>query len=125
MLRRGFVVGPNSGIYSGADRSGIPSTSASTVEGSGDDSDADGTETDAGTGTDTGTGTDDGTTKLDVVPEDTGDTAIDEGCGKIDFLFVIDNSASMLGEQESLIQSFPGFISEIVDVTGARTSTSW
>jgi hypothetical protein len=35
------------------------------------------------------------------------------GCGKIDFLFVIDNSGSMQDEQENLIRSFPGFIDTI------------
>jgi len=36
-----------------------------------------------------------------------------EGCKGIDFLFVIDNSGSMLNEQEALVASFPGFISAI------------
>lgn len=35
---------------------------------------------------------------------------IGEGCQKVDLLFVVDNSESMLGEQENLIGSFPGFI---------------
>lgn len=34
----------------------------------------------------------------------------DEGCTKVDLLFVIDNSESMSGEQANLIASFPGFI---------------
>ena len=117
-----------SGIYSGASSSGIPSTSANTMEGSGEDSDGiDATDTDAETNASTNGdgdgdgdgGTEDGT-KYDIIPEDTGETTLDEGCGKIDFLFVIDNSASMEEEQESLIQSFPGFISEIQDVTSAQ-----
>jgi hypothetical protein len=117
--------GNGSNIYTGATDSGIPSTSASTAEGSGDDSEGgDGTDTntdaDADADSETETGNDDDTTKYDIAPEDTGDTAIDEGCGKIDFLFVIDNSASMQEEQENLIQSFPGFIGEIVDVTEAQ-----
>ncbi|HWB76765.1 MAG TPA: hypothetical protein VG755_17485 [Nannocystaceae bacterium] len=33
-----------------------------------------------------------------------------EGCTKVDFLFVIDNSSSMGDEQDSLITSFPGFM---------------
>ncbi len=33
-----------------------------------------------------------------------------EGCHKVDFLFVIDNSSSMGDEQDSLITSFPGFM---------------
>jgi hypothetical protein len=42
------------------------------------------------------------------------------GCTKIDFLFVIDNSGSMQDEQDNLIASFPGFISEIQDVVMAH-----
>ncbi|MBX7081655.1 MAG: hypothetical protein K1X88_20805 [Nannocystaceae bacterium] len=33
-----------------------------------------------------------------------------EGCHKVDFLFVIDNSSSMGDEQDALITSFPGFM---------------
>ncbi|MBC8069825.1 MAG: hypothetical protein IAG13_15920 [Deltaproteobacteria bacterium] len=36
-----------------------------------------------------------------------------EGCQKVDFLFVIDNSGSMSDEQDSLIASFPGFMQTI------------
>jgi hypothetical protein len=36
-----------------------------------------------------------------------------EGCKKVDFLFVIDNSSSMGDEQNSLITSFPGFMTTI------------
>lgn len=48
----------------------------------------------------------------------TGDTEAEtkgseEGCRKVDFLFVIDNSGSMGGEQDNLIASFPGFIDTI------------
>jgi hypothetical protein len=35
------------------------------------------------------------------------------GCTKIDFLFVVDNSGSMAREQESLSNSFPGFMQVI------------
>lgn len=35
------------------------------------------------------------------------------GCEKVDFLFVIDNSASMEDNQAALIKSFPGFIAAI------------
>ncbi len=38
---------------------------------------------------------------------------VDEACGAVDFLFVIDNSGSMLDEQMNLVASFPGFISAI------------
>lgn len=43
----------------------------------------------------------------------------DAGCGKIDFLFVIDNSGSMQDEQQNLIRSFPGFIDTIRNAVGA------
>jgi hypothetical protein len=36
-----------------------------------------------------------------------------EGCTKVDFLFIIDNSGSMADEQDNLTNSFPGFISGI------------
>lgn len=41
------------------------------------------------------------------------------GCDKVDLLFVIDNSVSMLDEQENLVQSFPGFIAEIQRLVAA------
>lgn len=37
-------------------------------------------------------------------------------CDKIDLVFVVDNSASMYDEQQSLLASFPSFIAEIEDV---------
>jgi hypothetical protein len=57
--------------------------------------------------------------KLDVAPIDTegmvsgGEGGTGEGCEKVDFLFVIDGSGSMGDNQDSLIASFPGFISSI------------
>ncbi len=36
-----------------------------------------------------------------------------EGCEKVDFLFVIDNSSSMGDNQQNLVTSFPGFIDAI------------
>jgi len=59
-----------------------------------------------------------GLPKLDVGVEETteGTTGSEEkGCRKVDFLFIIDNSGSMADEQQSLIASFPGFISAIKD----------
>ncbi|MCA9709711.1 MAG: VWA domain-containing protein [Myxococcales bacterium] len=41
---------------------------------------------------------------------------IDDECGNVDFLFVIDNSGSMAGEQASLIANFPAFIDGIQTV---------
>jgi hypothetical protein len=42
-----------------------------------------------------------------------GDEAGEEGCQKVDFLFVIDSSNSLKEEQAQLIGSFPGFVAEI------------
>jgi hypothetical protein len=57
--------------------------------------------------------------KLDTVPDDEGQgtaesgDASEEGCKKVDLLFVIDNSGSMADEQINLVNSFPAFIDEI------------
>jgi hypothetical protein len=72
----------------------------------------------AAEGTDSATG--------DTLPGDTGagpklDVGVDgtttgepvQGCRKVDFLFVIDNSGSMSDEQQNLINSFPTFINTI------------
>ncbi|MEY2931849.1 MAG: hypothetical protein RL033_2598, partial [Pseudomonadota bacterium] len=44
----------------------------------------------------------------------------ERGCRKVDFLFVIDNSLSMLDEQSNLARSFPGFIQVVEQVLEAR-----
>lgn len=58
--------------------------------------------------------------RLDVADTD-GATADDggeaEGCQKIDFLFVIDDSGSMYDFQQSLLASVPGFIEAIEEST--------
>ena len=41
------------------------------------------------------------------------------GCTKVDFLFVVDNSLSMLEEQTALVRSFPGFMSVVEQTLGA------
>lgn len=43
-----------------------------------------------------------------------------EGCTKIDFLFVVDNSGSMAEEQAALIDSFPSFIQSIQGTVKAQ-----
>lgn len=43
-----------------------------------------------------------------------------QGCGKVDFLFIVDNSGSMADEQQNLIQSFPGFIQAIQGTINAQ-----
>jgi hypothetical protein len=45
----------------------------------------------------------------------TAEGGADDGCDKVDFLFVIDNSGSMQDEQANLIASFPLFIQTIED----------
>ncbi len=44
----------------------------------------------------------------------------DDECQKIDFLFVIDNSASMTDEQQALVASVPGFIATIESTVNAQ-----
>ena len=76
---------------------------------------SDGTSTSASTTDDTGP------EKFDV-GETTGatggDSGTDEGCEKVDFVFVIDSSPSMADEQVALLASFPGFITAIEDTLG-------
>lgn len=47
-------------------------------------------------------------------------SATDQGCGKVDFLFVVDNSLSMLAEQQALASSFPGFMDVVESTLEAR-----
>ncbi|MBK7829145.1 hypothetical protein [Nannocystis sp.] len=49
--------------------------------------------------------------KFDLPPTpDAGMMMPDTGCTKVDLLFVIDDSGSMLDEQQTLVQSFPEFV---------------
>ncbi len=41
------------------------------------------------------------------------------GCTKVDFVFVVDNSLSMLEEQTALVNSFPGFMRVLEQTLGA------
>jgi hypothetical protein len=87
-----------------ASGSGIIATSGANTDGD-DDDDADEDEGDDSERLDTpGGGT--------AVGDDGGG---EEGCKKVDFLFVIDSSGSMADEQMNLITSFPGFITAIQD----------
>jgi len=60
---------------------------------------------------------DDAGLKFDLPDNDDGGEVPDpeEGCQKVDFVFVVDSSPSMADEQDNLLASFPGFISEIED----------
>jgi hypothetical protein len=52
--------------------------------------------------------------KFDVAPPDiVVEPPEDEGCSKVDFMFVIDNSNSMATNQGELVASFPEFVSAI------------
>lgn len=71
------------------------------------DDDDDSADADSGGGVfDVGNGADDG-----IGPS--------TGCGKIDFLFVIDDSGSMGNEQQALLASFAGFIDAIESTVAA------
>lgn len=68
----------------------------------------------------TGTPTTTDGLKLDL-PDGATDTGVaGEGCDKVDFLFVLDNSISMGDEQQNLAASFPGFISTIQSTVEAQ-----
>ena len=91
-------------------------------DGSGDPTDgAVGSTSSAGTSTGDATSSASGNSgnsgsgpKFDLGDNGTGGTTGGQkGCQKVDFLFVIDNSASMEDNQDALIASFPGFIDAI------------
>ncbi|MEX1361926.1 MAG: vWA domain-containing protein [Nannocystaceae bacterium] len=54
-----------------------------------------------------------GALKFDLGEQPDANVVVEEGCTKVDFLFVIDNSGSMNDEQANLVNSFPGFITGI------------
>ncbi|MBW2523700.1 MAG: hypothetical protein JRI23_05970 [Deltaproteobacteria bacterium] len=58
-------------------------------------------------------GGDPGETAPPDIDGDLGTGVSYEGCAKVDFLFVVDNSISMRDQQAALIASFPGFMSAI------------
>jgi hypothetical protein len=97
--------GAEDGIYGDGDSGG---------DGDGD-GDGNGDGDGDGDGNGDGDGDGDGGVLLDVAAGDgdgDGDSG-DDGCDKVDFLFVIDNSGSMADEQNQLIASFPNFIATI------------
>lgn len=71
---------------------------------------------DGGAGEESGSG-DDGAPRLDVATSkfdvSSDPDGADQGCKRVDFLFIVDNSPSMEDEQASLIASFPDFIATI------------
>jgi hypothetical protein len=101
------------------DPSGATASSSPTEEA---EASADGTGPGPTSVADTGDDTSgDSAPKLDVPSGETesgGPTG--DGCQKVDFLFVLDNSISMGDEQENLAQSFPGFIATIQSQVNAQ-----
>ena len=55
----------------------------------------------------------------DALPQAADGGSPPPGCNKIDFLFVIDNSLSMLQEQSNLTASFPGFMQVVTNTVRA------
>jgi hypothetical protein len=88
-----------------------------TSTGSEPDSDATGSPEEEDPAGDDSNGDGDGDAPLFDVGTGMGEAGDEEhvGCRGIDFLFVVDNSGSMLDEQVSLVTSFPGFVSKIED----------
>jgi hypothetical protein len=91
---------------------GSTSATSTTSEGSGSTSGATASSASGGPKFDLG----DGTGPVD--PSASGGAV--EGCQKIDFLFVVDNSGSMGDEQQNLVNSFNGFIDSIQNTVKAK-----
>ncbi len=97
--------------------------SAGTTDGAADTgADADGSDSGGNDGGDTGgddgeSSGDGGEPRFDVGVGDSGgggdDGATQMPCEKVDFLFVVDASPSMLGNRQNMIANFPAFISGI------------
>ncbi|MEM6988863.1 MAG: hypothetical protein AAF721_00150 [Myxococcota bacterium] len=130
-LRRGTLVGFALGLAAcgGPDggRSGQPSGPG--LASAGETGAADGDDDGGATGSAGDDAADDaaddsggGGSVFDVGSPDTGELPEDEvGCQAVDFLFVIDNSASMENEQDALVSVFPQFMAEVeaaLDVGG-------
>jgi hypothetical protein len=119
----GFTCG---GDGDGRDTAGGPGLASLDGSASATDGDGDGTAEDDGpTGGDgDGDGDGDGTvddgpgsipSKWDLGAFPDVDIELEQGCSKVDFLFVVDNSGSMGGEQGTLVQSFASFIEVLED----------
>jgi len=89
------------------------STSTSTSASGGESASASSTDASGGESESAGSSTSGGV-KLDVGFETGSDpTGVDEGCKKVDLLFIIDDSGSMSDQQDKLTEAFPGFITTI------------
>lgn len=108
------VSSPSGGETSSSSSSDASSSSSSTGAMTSTSS-ASETNTSEGESTST-TGVSASATMTDSTTDDTTTTTTTgepEGCKKVDFLFVIDNSVSMQGEQTALKAAFPAFIDTI------------
>lgn len=63
---------------------------------------------------------DDDAPKFDIGEPDEGDPPSGEGCEKVDFVFLVDNSGSMADEQTQLTAAFPEFIATIRETVTAQ-----
>jgi hypothetical protein len=117
----GFTCG---GDGDGRDSAGGPGLASLDGSVSATDGDGDGTAEDDGpTGGDgDGDGDGDGTvddgpgaipTKWDLGTFPDVEIELEQGCSKVDFLFVVDNSGSMGDDQVNLVNNFPNFINGI------------
>lgn len=105
--------GSDDGLFgSGPGPTSSPGTSGSQDDGFGSDGVADGSSAASADGGGPKFDTPDGASGA-------GDAGPGQGCNKVDFLFVVDNSLSMGDEQSNLANSFPQFIdtiqSDVVD----------
>lgn len=80
--------------------------------GGGDNLDTDGPAGDSETDGESGKA-DDGDVRFDLGTQPDAGYEMEEGCTKVDFMFVIDNSGSMADNQANLIANFPNFITGI------------
>ena len=90
--------GSTDGGGSASGSSGAGTDGGGSTDGSGSDSDGGGPKFDVGGGDDLGGNVTDGN---------------NDGCAKVDLLFVVDNSGSMSEEQSKLLMNFPTFASQI------------
>lgn len=98
-------------------------TASASAEGGSDGSgDGSGDASEGGSGVG-GSGSDDGGPPLfDLGSADDGTGSMPtDGCQRVDFLFVIDNSVSMEDNQASLVGAFPGFIDAIQSTISANS----
>ncbi len=105
---RETTAGPGIGSIS---QSG-PDTNSDTSD-SADTGGTDGMTSGSGADGMTASASGDGDVKFDLGVQPDANVDMEEGCTKVDFLFIIDNSGSMNDEQANLINSFPGFITGI------------